>query len=231
MSERTSDEHAPLTEEELSAIALFPLPRLVLLPGTTLPLHVFEARYRAMIADCMSEPRMCLVVVQLRPGHEASYEGRPPIYRVGGAGRITACRQNPDGTYDIAVEAQSRVALTELPVDDKPYRRAQARVLADSFETPPDRNELSALWSLAAQVTELVRKQRGVPVQLLGSASAAASPMIDSIADQLIADPLLRQTLLETQNLEARLALTKAYLAKLHLALLHASKDTPGTLH
>jgi Lon protease-like protein len=225
-------ELAPLSDDELSAIALFPLPRVVLLPGTTMPLHVFEPRYRAMIADCMSEPRMCLVVVQLRPGHESSYQGRPPIYRVGGAGRITACKQNPDGTYDIAVESQCRVALHELPAGDQPYRRARAQVLADDDTSAPlDRNELSALWSLAAQVTELVRKQRGMPVQLLGTASAPAARLIDGVADQLIADPVLRQTLLETLDVHARLALTKSYLAKLHLALLHASKDTPGTLH
>jgi len=225
-------ELAPLTDTELSAIALFPLPRVVLLPGATMPLHVFEPRYRTMIADCMSEPRMCLVVVQLRPGHEASYQRRPPIYGVGGAGRITACRQNPDGTYDIAVEGQCRVALSELPDADRPYRRASAQVLADQIEGASlDRSELSALWSLAAQVTELVRKQRGVPVQLLGTASAPAARLVDGVADQLIADPLLRQTLLETQDVTARLALTKSYLAKLHLALLHASKDTPGTLH
>ena len=225
-------ELSELSADELSCIALFPLPRVALFPGTSIPLHVFEARYRAMIADCMSEPRMCLVVVQLRPGHEAGYEGRPPIYDVAGAGRITACRQNPDGTYDIAVDALCRVLLSELPAADKPYRRARARVLPDvNSGAPPDRNELSALWSLAAQVTELVRKQRGVPVQLLGSASAPPGRLVDCVADQLIADPVLRQTLLETSDVSARLSLTKAYLAKLHLALLHASKDTPGTLH
>jgi Lon protease-like protein len=221
-----------LRAEELSCIALFPLPRVTLFPGTTLALHVFEPRYRAMIADCVSESSMQFVVVQLRPGHEASYEGRPPIYDVGGAGRITACRENADGTYDIRVEASCRVALTELPPGDKAYRRARAAALpVESADHRPDRNELSALWSLAAQVTELVRKQRGVPVRLLGSASEEAGRLVDGVADQLIADPLLRQRLLETLDVNARLALTKGYLAKLHLALLQASKDSPGTLH
>ena len=44
---------AALTPDELDAIALFPLPRVVWFPGTRLPLHVFEARYRRMIADCL----------------------------------------------------------------------------------------------------------------------------------------------------------------------------------
>ena len=223
---------AELSEPELSAIALFPLPRVVLLPGTIMELHVFEPRYRAMIADCMLEQRMCLVVVQLRPGYEASYHERPAIQRVGGAGRITACKHNPDGTYDIALQGQSRVALNELDAGGKPYRRARAQVLPDVTQgAPPDPSELAALWSLAVQVTELVRKQRGAPVQLQGSATTPAAHLIDLVADQLIADPVLRQTLLQTREVHARLQLTKAHLAKLHLALLHASNPAPSTLH
>ena len=34
-------------------LPIFPLP-LVLFPGTTQPLHVFEPRYRRLLADCLA---------------------------------------------------------------------------------------------------------------------------------------------------------------------------------
>ena len=41
----------------MKRLPLFPLPDVVLLPGTLLPLHVFEPRYRAMVADSLSGER------------------------------------------------------------------------------------------------------------------------------------------------------------------------------
>ena len=40
-----------MRDNQLASVAVFPLPRLVLFPGSRLPLHVFEPRYRAMMAD------------------------------------------------------------------------------------------------------------------------------------------------------------------------------------
>ena len=67
---------------------IFPLPNVVLFPNVFLPLHVFEPRYRAMVADALNGDRM-IGMVLLRPGWEGEYEGRPPIYAVGCAGLIT----------------------------------------------------------------------------------------------------------------------------------------------
>ena len=70
-----------------SSIPLFPLPNVVLFPNVFLPLHIFEPRYRKMIADALEGDRI-IGMVLLRPGYEAEYEGRPPIYQVGCAGVI-----------------------------------------------------------------------------------------------------------------------------------------------
>ena len=67
-------------------LPVFPLP-VVLFPGVPLPLHIFEPRYRAMIADALKGDRI-IGMVQLRPGYEADYEGRPPVFAIGCAGVI-----------------------------------------------------------------------------------------------------------------------------------------------
>ena len=35
-------------------VPIFPLPEVVFFPETVLPLHVFEPRYRQMVADCLA---------------------------------------------------------------------------------------------------------------------------------------------------------------------------------
>lgn len=79
-------------------LPLFPLPDTVFFPHTLLPLHVFEPRYRAMVADCLGgEKRM--VVVRLVPGWEQDYYGRPPIHTVAGAGELVEAHgYRTDGT-------------------------------------------------------------------------------------------------------------------------------------
>ena len=56
-------------------LPLFPLPNVVLFPNVFLPLHIFEPRYREMVADALASDRM-IGMVLLRPGWERDYEGR-----------------------------------------------------------------------------------------------------------------------------------------------------------
>ena len=71
-----------------TTLPLFPLPNVVLFPGVFLPLHVFEPRYRDMVADALSGDRV-IGMTLLKPGWEANYEGRPPIFPVGCTGVMT----------------------------------------------------------------------------------------------------------------------------------------------
>jgi hypothetical protein len=59
-------------------IPIFPLPNAVLFPSVFLPLHVFEPRYREMVADALGDDRI-IGMVLLRPGWEADYDGRPAV--------------------------------------------------------------------------------------------------------------------------------------------------------
>ena len=83
-------------------LPLFPLPNVVLFPNVFLPLHIFEPRYRAMVADAIAGDRM-IGMVLLRPGWEHDYEGRPPVFAVGCSGVITHVEQLADGRYNIVL--------------------------------------------------------------------------------------------------------------------------------
>ena len=91
-------------------VPIFPLPDVTFFPHTLLPLHVFEARYRAMVIDALERDRK-LVVVRLRPGYEASYAGKPPVYPVAGLGEIVTCERLATGRYNILLRGDcSRAA-------------------------------------------------------------------------------------------------------------------------
>ncbi len=75
-------------------LPIFPLPEVTLFPHTFLPLHIFEARYRAMVADALARDRR-LAVARLEPGYESTYDGRPPVRAVAGAGEIVNWERQP----------------------------------------------------------------------------------------------------------------------------------------
>src|SRR5262249_8745227 len=98
-------------------VAIFPLPDVTFFPRTLLPLHVFEARYRAMVMDALARDRR-LCVVKLSPGYEATYAGRPAVHPVGGLGEIVSWERLANGRYNILVRGDARVRIErELPTD------------------------------------------------------------------------------------------------------------------
>lgn len=225
--------NAELSTRELQSLAVFPLPGVVLFPGAVLGLHIFEARYREMMADCLREDRMAMAMAQLKPGSAADQRGRPPLFEVAGAGRIIRHSMRGDGTYDLELQGIARVRLTELPAE-RSYRRALATVLRDSGpHAGLAPSELSSLFALAVQLVQIA--QRSNPsARVALSASMADEPgrMLDKLADQLVADPITRQRLLETLDTAERLQQLRRIIAEHHLAF-GAKRNGEGspTLH
>jgi Lon protease-like protein len=113
---------------------LFPLPDAVLLPGTVLRLHVFEPRYRRLVADTLDSLGY-IAVPRLEPGYEADYYGCPAIRPVMGVGRIVEHERLEDGRFNIALLGVARMQLSrELRAE--PYRVAEGRVLCDKDAGP-----------------------------------------------------------------------------------------------
>src|SRR5437588_755419 len=75
---------------------LFPLPNLVLFPYVIQPLHVFEPRYRRLLADALAGDRL-MAMALLKPGWEEDYQQRPAIHPVVCLGKIFKEERLPDG--------------------------------------------------------------------------------------------------------------------------------------
>src|ERR671925_1990155 len=112
------------------SLPLFPLPNVVLFPNVFLPLHIFEPRYREMVADALESDRM-IGMVLLRPGWERDYEGRPPVYDIGCSGVITHVERLQDGRYNIVLRGMERFRI--LGEDQsRSYRRATIESISDA---------------------------------------------------------------------------------------------------
>src|SRR5262245_38432321 len=110
-------------------LPLFPLPGVVLFPNVFLPLHIFEPRYREMVADALAGDRV-IGMVLLKAGWKRDYEGRPPVYPIGCSGVITHFERLADGCYNIILRGVERFRILEEN-DDRAYRRALVEPLGD----------------------------------------------------------------------------------------------------
>jgi Lon protease-like protein len=185
-------------------VPIFPLPDVTFFPHTLLPLHVFEARYRAMVIDAVERNRR-LAVVRLRPGYEASYAGKPAVHPVAGLGEIVSCERLANGRYNILLRGESRVRLEqELPTDTL-YRVVRARRL-DDVQGPGDSAAPLARIRTACRA---LLDALGRPADLLDTAlgeGQAPGVVADRVAAAVLPDADLRQSLLESLDAADRVA-------------------------
>ena len=186
------------------SLPIFPLPDLTFFPHTMLPLHIFEARYRAMITDCLSRDKR-LVVVGLKPGYEGSYEGKPAVYPVSGVGRIVQWERLASGRYNLLLRGEGRVRIDrELPTDTL-YRMVAATPLS---ETGAEGAAVSALTgrvkARCGQILSAVGRS-GEDLQAMMEGLDQPAELCDQVASALIPTPTTRQALLEELDVERRL--------------------------
>lgn len=143
-------------------LPLFPLPNLVFFPQTRLPLHVFEPRYRQLLADAVaSEQRLGIVLLQ--PGWESDYFGAPPIHVCGTLGQIEQAIPLEDGRFNILLRGDVRFRVLR-EMTKEPYRKALVQVQAQ-HALEPARSYAQRTWlqDLSQQYLRYLPQQGTVP--------------------------------------------------------------------
>jgi hypothetical protein len=119
-------------------LPMFPL-SAVLFPQATMPLHVFEPRYRQLMHDCLEgDPRFGVVLIER--GSEVG--GGDQRAALGTRGVITRAAELPDGRWVLEVRGEAVVVIEEWLPDD-PYPQALVRepepvpVFADEMDPGP----------------------------------------------------------------------------------------------
>jgi Lon protease-like protein len=181
------------------SIPLFPLPNGVLFPTVSLALHIFEPRYREMVADALGGDRI-IGIVLLRPGWESSYEGRPPIYPLGCAGLITHAERLPDGRYNIVLRGIEKFRIVREHAQHA-YRTAEVDPIMESLSD----HDRDAVRSERRRLEALLVPQpsgRGADTQMPPSMSD--EDLVNALAQYLELETVEKQALLERDGLLAR---------------------------
>ena len=97
----------------LQQLPVFPL-NMVMFPGATMALHVFEDRYRALVRDLLDNPdasERLFGIVAIREGYEVGQHGRQSLHRVGCVVQLVEVEPYDDGRFDIEVVGRERMHL------------------------------------------------------------------------------------------------------------------------
>lgn len=113
-------------------VPVFPLPGCVLLPHVTIPLHIFEQRYRAMLRDTLDVKHQ-LIAMALFEGDDwrDQYEGKPAIRPIVGVGTVHAYEELPDGRFNLSLRGLSRAKVVR-EIDHDPYRMIHVEPIEDA---------------------------------------------------------------------------------------------------
>lgn len=182
-----------------ATIPIFPLPNAVLFPNVFMPLHIFEARYRAMVSDALAGDRI-IGMVLLKAGFERDYEGRPPIFPVGCAGVITHSEPLPDGRFNIVLKGLEKFRITAED-STRTYRVATIDALPEQM-TDPERTELRRLRQrVEALLAAAVEREGGDPKF---PPAVADEDLVNALAQYTGLEPIERQALLERSSVLER---------------------------
>jgi Lon protease-like protein len=176
-------------------IPLFPLPNVVLFPHMSMPLHVFEPRYRKMVLDALASHRT-IGMVLLRPGWEGDYEGRPPLFERGCAGRIVGSELLADGRSNIVLKGMTRFRIVEEHAGE-PYRLASVAALPEAI------GEASILKDVRRKVLAAIGRAADGPTTLVVS-DLPDEVFVNGLCQSLSLDPMERQSLLDCDTISER---------------------------
>jgi Lon protease-like protein len=175
-----------------SLLPLFPLD-MVLLPGTSLPLHVFEPRYREMTAECLAQKKPFGVV-------RAKEEGLAEIGCT--AEIVTVAKEYPDGRSDILTRGGKRFEVMGIN-QERAFLQAEVFYLEDEPGS-----------ALAEEVAEAM-KLHGELMALAGGEPATINPSESQLSFYLVGSlPLdldFKQTLLGMKSEKERVQAIVSY--------------------
>jgi Lon protease-like protein len=208
----------PETMDVPDVIPIFPLPRVVLLPGEVLPLHVFEPRYRDLVRDAVATHKV-MGIVQVVPGFETELAGSPPVCEVGCVGYIASHEELPDGRYLLWLLGLERFRILEELEPSAAYRQVRVR-----YEPTPESPRR------LAEIREVREELRNLLPSLVELDAAASQQFARHMADvsdaQLVALACQileigsdrKQTVLEADSLSERFLMLNEDLYK-HLEI------------
>ena len=177
----------------MALLPMFPL-NVVLLPGTPLPLHIFEPRYKEMIGECRASESPFGVVRALEEGIEA----------IGCTAEVvTVTKEYSDGRLDLIAEGRERFEVLDVN-RERSFLQAEVLMVPDEPSTPAEQETARAV-ELHLEILSLA----GAAKDLSGAEKSALS---FHLAGSLPLDLDFKQKLLAMRSESERIQAVAAYL-------------------
>lgn len=201
-----------MADADYELFPLFPL-GLVLVPGELLPLHIFEERYKRLVAECRETGAPFGIVLSREEG----------LAVVGCTARVGAVLEEfPDGRLNIVVRGGERFRLVELRPPDLPDVEP-LRALVEYLEDAPG--------EVLSELTQTVERLFAQALELTDSGSpkhgSVEVPRSFQIAGVFEIEPVVKQRLLQLHHESERLELLAGFFDTLveRLKLLRSRAD------
>lgn len=203
-----------------SRLSVFPLAGALLFPRTQLPLHIFEPRYRALVADALARDRR-IAMIQPRGGGE-----RPALFDVGCVGRIAQVESLDDGRFNIVLEGLTRFRLVNEIDATTAFRQVEA-----SFADFADAEQSEPLAMIVRAELERESRRfadaRGYAVDWDAVGRLDDESLVNGIAQIAPFDVAAKQALLEAPTIADRAELLVQFMQFFGL---HDGDDDSATL-
>ena len=176
---------------EERSLPLFPL-NTVLFPGATMPLQIFEERYRRMLQDCLNEDSR-LGIVLIKEGKEVGETATP--HAVGTIAQIIQVKEvETSGRYFISITGENRFIIKDI-IKQEPYLTAVVEILQESEDAVPPQ--------LLTDLENTLDQYRSLLVGLDGGWSRKSKPIepTDTATLSYRVGDLLQMTLSQKQAL------------------------------
>ncbi len=211
-------------------LPLFPL-GTVLFPGMPMPLHIFEPRYRQLVADLTeglpgdgAAPEFG--VLAIREGWEVGAEAVPALHEVGCTAVVQQIEALPDGRFNVMAAGGQRFRLLDLD-ESGPYLVGEVEYLAETGGEDAARRAASTRTAFRRYVAQLLATAEQAPRP---PAQLPDDPIVLSylVAASMVLDLADRQSMLEAPDAASRLQVASALLAR-ERSILTRLPSVPGT--
>lgn len=192
-------------EQACQSMPIFPLPRVVLFPGTLLRLHVFEPRYVQLLEHIQEKDKLFCIPMMNLNGVQAQ---AGQLHPVAGVGKVIQCTELPENRYNIVVLGVGRMLLQEECTTSNLYRSMHGRLLselAESYNGHPLRQLLMQLVVKKPSLEETLR--------ILLAEELSPRMFVNTVAQLLLSSAEDKQVFLERESIEDQDAFLSELLA------------------
>ncbi len=186
-----------MTVTSATRLSIFPLSGALLFPRMHLPLHIFEPRYCAMVAESLARDRR---IGMIQPREADPARAAPGLFAIGCVGRIAEVEALDDNKYNIVLEGLSRFRVVQELSVDTPFRQVEAALITEDNDAILEMVERAQLERESRRFADA----QGYAVDWEAVSRLDDEALVNGIAQVAPFDAAAKQALLEADTLSVR---------------------------